>query len=120
MLLRLPPWKPAASSASLRPGTPPSLRWQFSQLALAAMSRVRSVAPTGLPVAGMKSKMALAGCFIGTDATAEVAPVGVFDPVAGALPETAIVSRWVSDALYETSPRSAMLFGGLTVIPASC
>ena len=39
--------------------------------------------------------MALAGCFIGTDATLDVAPVGVLLPVAGALPESAMVTRWV-------------------------
>jgi hypothetical protein len=55
-----------------------------------------------------------------TDAMLEVAPVGVFDPVPGAAPESAIVTRCVSAALYETSPRSGMLFGGFTVIPASC
>ena len=40
--------------------------------------------------------MALAGCFIGTAATLDVAPVGVLEPVAGALPESARVTRRVS------------------------
>ena len=43
--------------------------------------------------------MALAGCFIDTDATLDAAPVGVLLPVAGALPERAIVRRCVSAGL---------------------
>ena len=93
--MRLPPWKPAAFSASLNPGMPPSWRWHASQLATATTSREKSLALTCAPVAGMKSKMALAGCFIGTDATLDVAPVGVLLPVAGALPDRAMVTRCV-------------------------
>ena len=40
--------------------------------------------------------MALAGCFIGTEATLDEAPVGVLLPVAGALPERARVTRCVT------------------------
>jgi len=43
--------------------------------------------------------MAFVGCLIGTAATLDVAPVGVLLPVPGALPESAIVRRCVSDAL---------------------
>ena len=53
--LRLPPWKPAAASSSLRPGMPPSWRWQSSQLATETISREKSLAVTFAPVAGMKS-----------------------------------------------------------------
>jgi hypothetical protein len=62
----------------------------------------------------------LAGCFIDTDATLELAPVGVLEPVRRRAARERDRHAVRQDGLYETSPRSAMLFGGFTVIPASC